>query len=243
MAGEEMIGVLQERPGRAGGFCILLMAAIAPAAAQQPPSYAEASAEVARRANDPGVQEWIEGVGKPFWNQHLQSVFSPCLQDLPENTSLSVRLLVEVGEGGKPLRYIDDAPTALSTCVKQQLQTIEWPKPPIELRYFPIELNVSTRKTRPSEVLDEEPAEPVATGPGGDRRVAYRCENGEELGMVFLSGSDRAELELRGKTLALSRKPTPSGFVYAGDSITVTGDDQELLVEDTGSIAFKCRRF
>ena len=169
-------------------------------------------------------------------------LFSPCLQDLPENSSLSVRLLVEVGEGGTPLRYIDDAPTALSTCVKQQLQTIEWPKPPIELRYFPIELNVSTRKTRPTDVLDEEPSEPVANGPDGDRRVAYRCENSEELGIVFMSAPDRAELELRGKKLTLSRKPAPSGFVYAGDSITVTGDDQELLVEETGSIAFKCRR-
>src|SRR5687768_5381788 len=79
-------GALRAGQVRANLLRVLLMATFAPAAAQQPPSYAEAMAEAARRANDPGVKEWIEAVGKPFWNQHLQSVFYPCLQNVPENS-------------------------------------------------------------------------------------------------------------------------------------------------------------
>jgi hypothetical protein len=138
-------------------FLPLLTFVIAAAVrADEPPTYAEALAEAKRHADEPAVRSWIEQVGKPFWNENLQSVFGPCLADIPPNTSITVRLLVEVGEGGRALRYIDDSPTPFSTCVKEQLQSIEWPKAPIELRYFPIELHVSTRKEPPPEEPEDE---------------------------------------------------------------------------------------
>jgi hypothetical protein len=118
----------------------------APVFCEQPPSYEQAMAQVRRHADEPEVRKWIEEVGKPFWSQHLQSVFMPCLQGIGEGVSVSVRLLVEVSAEGKALRFIDEAPSILSACVKEQLGKIDWPRPPIELRYFPIELKVSTRK-------------------------------------------------------------------------------------------------
>jgi hypothetical protein len=128
----------------------------APGFGEQPPSYEQAMEQVRRHADEPEVRKWIEEVGKPFWSKHLQSVFMPCLQGIQEGVSVSVRLLVEVSADGKPLRFIDEEPSALSACVKEQLGKIDWPKPPIELRYFPIELNVSTRKTDASKALDDD---------------------------------------------------------------------------------------
>lgn len=137
------------KAGRLPWLACALLASVS--RGEEPPTYAQALADAQRHASDPAVQQWIEQVGKPFWYENLQSVFGPCLQNIPPDTSITVRLLVEVGDGGRALRYIDEAPTPLSTCVKERLQAIEWPKAPIQLRYFPIELNVSTRKSEPPD--------------------------------------------------------------------------------------------
>jgi len=115
------------------------------------PTYDEVVAMARDESRAPVVKDWNAKVFGPFWNAHVDGVALPCMMLIRSADPVVVRFVVDAGERTRPLRVRDESQTQLSQCLLLQLQELEWPVPPAEFRYVPIELAL---RRRPTESTD-----------------------------------------------------------------------------------------
>ena len=122
--------------------------------ASQMPAFSEASDAAATLASEPRLKEWMEGEFAAFWKRNLESIVPPCVQAIPESTSVSARLVVDLHSAPAPLRIGDESPTPFSTCVSARMQSLAWPAAPGELRYLPITIDAHAPSLDPKAADD-----------------------------------------------------------------------------------------
>ena len=113
-----------------------------------PPTYDEAVKLTENIAHNVQAKEWVESVLTPFSNQHMEAVLHPCVEKLSEGAT-AARFVVDVEAAPKSVVVYDDAPTPFSSCLKDRLQALEWPRAPKDVRYLPIHFNAHRPKDGP----------------------------------------------------------------------------------------------
>lgn len=84
-------------------------------------------------------------------------------------------------------------------------------------------------------------AEQAAGPPPTDRRVGYRCDNGEQLEMRFFPQQGVGVLVRGGRTQELQQQPAASGFLYVGGGTTVRGQGEALRIELSQQPVLSCK--
>lgn len=77
--------------------------------------------------------------------------------------------------------------------------------------------------------------------PPTDRRLTFRCDNGEQVEMRFFPQQGVGVLVRGGRTQELQQQPSASGFIYAGAGTTVRGKGDELRIEPAQQPPLSCR--
>ena len=72
------------------------------------------------------------------------------------------------------------------------------------------------------------------------KRVQFRCANGEDVEMRFFPEQGVAVLVRAGETLELQQQPSASGFIYGGGTVTVRGKGSELRIEIGRMVPIRC---
>ena len=94
--------------------------------------------------------------------------------------------------------------------------------------------DTATRRTVTSagELADTIAGEHVA--------VVFSCRGGD--GITARVRGDSATLTLPGRTVALGRRPAPTGSTYAGGGYTFRSDGRSATLDDPGGISTECAR-
>lgn len=77
--------------------------------------------------------------------------------------------------------------------------------------------------------------------PTGERRVDFRCANGETVQLRFFPQQGVAVLVRGGSMVELQQQPAASGFVYANGPTTVRGKGDDLILEIGRMVPIRCR--
>jgi hypothetical protein len=130
-----------------------LMLAFAAGCSREMPTYdqvVELGREDSRAAQ---VTEWRTKVLDQFWPAHMDGVVQPCQHLLKVGERVAPRFVIDAGAPSRPHPVRDESQTALSRCLAQQLRELDWPTPPDDLRFVPIEIAL---------LKHPEPAKPAA---------------------------------------------------------------------------------
>lgn len=93
----------------------------------------------------------------------------------------------------------------------------------------------ATRPKPPAKGVTR-PAPATAVSEGYAR---YRCAGGEEIGVTFQAGGERALLERGGRSELLRRVVSASGAKYSDGKTTFWTKGDTAMVESTGQIALR----
>jgi hypothetical protein len=126
----------------------LFVMLIVPVCSASPPTYDEAVKFSDSTAQTQDAKEWVESVLAPFSDQYMEALLQACVGLLNEGQT-AARFVVDVRKAPKTVVVHDDAPTPFSSCLRGKLQALEWPKPPKELPYLPIQVNARRPKDGP----------------------------------------------------------------------------------------------
>jgi cholesterol transport system auxiliary component len=77
--------------------------------------------------------------------------------------------------------------------------------------------------------------------PTGERRVSYRCDNGERIEMRFFPLQGVGVLLRNGNTMELQQEPAATGFRYINGPSTVYGKGDELRLEIGRMVPIQCQ--
>lgn len=77
--------------------------------------------------------------------------------------------------------------------------------------------------------------------PTGERRVPFRCSNGEDVELRFFPLQGVAVLVRGGRPMELQQQPSGSGFVYSNGPNTVRGKGDDLTLEIGRMVPIQCR--
>lgn len=75
----------------------------------------------------------------------------------------------------------------------------------------------------------------------GDRRVAFRCDDGQAIEVRFAARAGVAALARGGRTTELQQQPSGSGFRYEGAGVTLTGKGDTLMLAVGQAAPVRCR--
>ena len=82
------------------------------------------------------------------------------------------------------------------------------------------------------------PVPPTAEAPMN--RVAFHCNNGEDIEVRFFPQQGVAVLVRNGKTMELQQQPSGSGFRYSNGPNTIRGKGNQLSVEIGRMVPLQC---
>jgi len=83
----------------------------------------------------------------------MGALLQACVGTLNEGET-AARFVVDVRSAPQSVVVHDDAPTPFSSCLKDKLQALEWPRAPNDVRYLPIHFNVHRPKDGPQNADD-----------------------------------------------------------------------------------------
>lgn len=92
--------------------------------------------------------------------------------------------------------------------------------------------------TRPKPPAKGATRPPPATAVG-EGYARYRCAGGEEIGVTFQAGGERALLERGGRSELLRRVVSASGARYSDGKTTFWSKGDTAMVESNGQIALR----
>jgi hypothetical protein len=128
---------------------ILLTFTLIAGCSRELPTYDQVVALAREESRAVQVKDWEARVFDPFWKAHKDGVVLPCAHLLKEGERVTPRFVVDASASSRPLPIRDESQTPISRCLESQLRELDWPTPPADLRYVPIE--VALRK-RPAEL-------------------------------------------------------------------------------------------
>jgi hypothetical protein len=131
----------------------LFVILFASACVASPPTYDEAVKLSESIAHNQSAKEWVEGVFAPFSDQHMRALLPACVGTLNEGET-AARFVVDVQAAPQRVVVHDGAPTSFSSCLKDKLQALEWPRAPKDIRYLPILINARRPKDGPHNADD-----------------------------------------------------------------------------------------
>ncbi len=92
-----------------------------------------------------------------------------------------------------------------------------------------------------SSVPASSPSAPAVSSPApNERQVQFVCSNGETLSVRFLEREATAILTRHGTDIALTQRPSGSGFIYSNGPNTIRGKGSDLTVEIGRMLPLQC---
>jgi hypothetical protein len=131
-------------------FATFLTLALIAGCSRELPTYDQVVALASEDSRAGQVDDWRTKVFDPFWKAHMDGVVLPCAHLLKVGERVAPRFVVDAGERSRPYPIRDESQTPLSHCLEQQLRELDWPTPPAELRFVPIEVALRKRPPEPS---------------------------------------------------------------------------------------------